>query len=67
MCSSDLERPGIDQAMEEMKRGENGSGDTSVDSMMGDTPANYNIANQRFDEGDGEEGGQYEVIPEEDD
>jgi hypothetical protein len=25
------------------------SGNTSVDSMMEDTPSNYNIANQRFD------------------
>jgi hypothetical protein len=32
--------------------------------MMGDTPANYNIANQRFDQNDDDE---YEVIPEEDD
>lgn len=52
----------MEQAIEEMKRGENGSGDTSVDSMMGDTPANYNVANQRFDQGDDED---YEVIPEE--
>jgi hypothetical protein len=26
------------------------SGNTSVDSMMEDTPSNYNIANQRFDQ-----------------
>jgi hypothetical protein len=26
-----------------------GDGDTSVDSKMEDTPANYNMANQRFD------------------
>ena len=26
-----------------------GDGDTSVDSKMDDTPANYNVANQRFD------------------
>lgn len=45
----------MEQAIEEMKRGENGSGDTSVDSMMGDTPANYNVANQRFDERDDED------------
>jgi len=41
----DQEERAMEQAIEEMKRGENGSGDTSVDSMMGDTPANYNIAN----------------------
>jgi len=29
------------------KRGN--SGNTSVDSMMEDTPANYNMQNQRFD------------------
>ena len=34
--------------------------DTSVDSAMEDTPANYNIPNQRFDEYD-----DYEPIPEE--
>jgi hypothetical protein len=45
----------MEQAIEEMKRGENGSGDTSVDSMMGDTPANYNVANQRFEQGDDDE------------
>jgi hypothetical protein len=56
----------MNDAIEEMKRGENGSGDTSVDSMMGDTPANYNIANQRFDQGD-EDDQHYEVIPEEED
>ena len=55
----------MNDAIDEMKRGENGSGDTSVDSMMGDTPANYNIANQRFDQGDEEE--PYDVIPEEED
>ena len=27
----------------------NNEGDTSVDSKMEDTPANYNMANQRFD------------------
>ena len=40
--------------------GQGGSGDTSVDSMMEDTPANYNIPNQRFDEYE-----DYEPIPEE--
>lgn len=29
------------------------SGNTSVDSMMQDTPANYNHQNQRFDETNG--------------
>lgn len=51
----DQEEQAMEQAIEEMKRGENGSGDTSVDSMMGDTPANYNVANQRFDQGDDDE------------
>ena len=37
-------------------------GDTSMDSAMEDTPANYNIANQRFDEYE-----DYEAIPEESD
>jgi len=50
------------QLYDEIARGENGSGNTSVDSMMEDTPANYNIPNQRFD-------AEYEdypdVIPEE--
>ena len=32
------------------EHGEGGDGDTSVDSAMEDTPANYNIPNQRFDE-----------------
>lgn len=27
-----------------------GSAGTSLDSMMGDTPSNYNIANQRFEQ-----------------
>ena len=38
-----------------------GDGDTSVDSMMEDTPANYNIPNQRFEENYDE----YSPIPEE--
>ena len=38
------------------------SGDTSVDSAMEDTPANYNIPNQRFDDYE-----DYEAIPEESD
>ena len=37
-------------------------GDTSVDSAMEDTPANYNIPNQRFDDYE-----DYEAIPEESD
>ena len=40
---------------------EEGDGDTSVDSMMEDTPANYNIPNQRFDENYDD----YDPIPEE--
>lgn len=48
---------------DEMARGENGSGDTSVDSRMEETPANYNIPNQRFDQ----EYDDYDVIPEEGD
>lgn len=35
-----------DSAYERLK---NNDGDTSVDSKMEDTPANYNMANQRFD------------------
>jgi hypothetical protein len=30
------------------KKTRNHSGNTSVDSMMEDTPANYNLQNQRF-------------------
>ena len=41
---------------------EPGDGDTSVDSAMEDTPANYNIPNQRFDDYE-----DYEAIPEESD
>ena len=33
--------------MRRKKRGN--SGNTSVDSMMEDTPANYNVQNQRYD------------------
>jgi hypothetical protein len=36
----------IAQNMKKKKRGH--SGNTSVDSMMEDTPANYNYQNQRF-------------------
>jgi len=46
---------------DEMAKGEHGSGDTSVDSRMEETPANYNIPNQRFDQ----ELEDYDVIPEE--
>lgn len=49
------------QLYDDIARGENGSGNTSVDSLMEDTPANYNIPNQRFDA----EYEDYEVIPEE--
>jgi len=35
-----------DSAYERLR---NNDGDTSVDSKMEDTPANYNIPNQRFD------------------
>jgi hypothetical protein len=37
----------LDKNMRRKKRGN--SGNTSVDSMMEDTPANYNFQNQRFD------------------
>ena len=43
--------------MRKQKRGN--SGNTSVDSMMEDTPANYNYQNQRFDaDMEGDEDGQ---------
>jgi hypothetical protein len=35
---------------ERLEAAEHLSGNTSVDSMMEDTPSNYNIANQRFDQ-----------------
>lgn len=47
-----------DSAYERLK---NNDGDTSVDSKMEDTPANYNMANQRFDSD-----GNNEAIPEDD-
>lgn len=47
-----------DSAYERLK---NNDGDTSVDSKMEDTPANYNMANQRFDSE-----GNNEPIPEDD-
>jgi hypothetical protein len=36
--------------MNQLEAVERLSGNTSVDSMMEDTPSNYNIANQRFDQ-----------------
>ena len=45
----------IAKNIRKQKRGN--SGNTSVDSMMEDTPANYNYQNQRFDadaDGDGD-------------
>jgi len=39
-------------------------GDTSVDSKMDDTPANYNVANQRFEhESEGVTGNHYPMVP----
>lgn len=38
-----------DEINNQMRKGRGGDGDTSVDSMMEDTPANYNTQNQRFD------------------
>lgn len=48
---SEIEKDNGDSDIEEMlKGGELGEkGNTSVDSAMGDTPSNYNIPNQRFD------------------
>lgn len=46
-----------DSAYERLK---NNDGDTSVDSKMEDTPANYNIPNQRFDSEGNNEGIQEE-------
>lgn len=46
----------------DQEKDEGHDGDTSVDSAMEDTPANYNIPNQRFDEYE-----DYEAIPEETD
>lgn len=48
-----------DSAYERLK---NNDGDTSVDSKMEDTPANYNMANQRFDSE-----GNNDPIPEDED
>ena len=44
-----------------MVGGHEGDGETSVDSLMEDTPANYNIPNQRFEDNYDD----YEPIPEE--
>lgn len=53
-----LNAGGNDSAYERLK---NNDGDTSVDSKMEDTPANYNMANQRFDSE-----GNNDPIPEDD-
>jgi len=51
---------GQDAANQDGEIDDGASGNTSVDSKMGDTPANYNIPNQRFDDYE-----DYEAIPEE--
>lgn len=51
------QEPG-ESAFDKLRRDD---GDTSVDSKMEDTPANYNMANQRFDSD-----GNHEPIPEDD-
>ena len=45
---------------DEFEEEDDKDGDTSMDSAMEDTPANYNIPNQRFDDYE-----DYEAIPEE--
>lgn len=59
----------IDKNIRKRKRGN--SGNTSVDSMMEDTPANYNYQNQRFDpnmeHGDNDMEDDQEEIDEEED
>jgi hypothetical protein len=46
----DVEERRIQEEIEnQMRRPRGNSGNTSVDSMMEDTPANYNVKNQRFD------------------
>ena len=46
----DVEERRIQEEIENQMRKPRGhSGNTSVDSMMEDTPANYNVKNQRFD------------------
>ena len=42
-------RAGRSKSKKKVRKGSRGSGDTSEDSMMGITPANYNYQNQRFD------------------
>lgn len=39
----------IEQEANKPTRRQNDEGETSMDSKMEDTPANYNVANQRFD------------------
>ena len=43
---------GFDEQEDQDQTGDlpDANGDTSVDSMMEDTPANYNVQNQRIDE-----------------
>lgn len=45
----DQEERRIQDEINKQMKGRGGDGDTSVDSMMEDTPANYNAQNQRFD------------------
>lgn len=45
----DQEERRIQDEINNQMKGRGGDGDTSVDSMMEDTPANYNAQNQRFD------------------
>merc|ERR1711981_879035 len=45
----DAEENKVNALGKKMRAGKGGDGDTSVDSMMEDTPANYNAQNQRFD------------------
>merc|ERR1711990_345981 len=45
----DQEERRIQDEINNQMKGRGGDGDTSVDSMMEDTPANYNTQNQRFD------------------
>jgi len=49
-AEGDNDNDNEDEKQDEVGDMEEGNGDTSVDSMMEDTPANYNIPNQRFDE-----------------
>ena len=60
---SDYERAEEDKDQDQDREHDDAqSGDTSADSAMEDTPANYNIPNQRFDDYE-----DYEAIPEESD